>query len=50
MRKIPKNSENPFDDFLISIAEELNPIFYKLHFVPNFITFLALITGLYSVY
>lgn len=50
MRKIEKNYENLFDDFLIDIAEYVSPFFYKLKFTPNDITTLSLITGLASVY
>ena len=50
MRKIEKNYENFFDDFLIDIAEYVSPFFYKLNFTPNDITTLSLITGLASVY
>ena len=45
-RKLPAKYENPIDNFLVSIAEKLNPIFYNLGFNPNGITTLSLIFGI----
>ena len=48
-RKIDNSIECPVDNFLYTIVEILDPIFYKLKFTPNMITTLSLISGLYSV-
>ena len=51
--KIPTHFENPIDNFLIFICDKLNTLFYKLHFTPNIITTLSLITtiiGIWCIY
>lgn len=50
MRKIPPELENPLDNLSISLADALCPLFKKLHFTPNGITFLSLIFGLISLW
>ena len=45
-RKLPSKYENPVDLFFITIAEAINPIFYKIGFTANGITTLSLIFGL----
>ena len=45
-RKIPQKVENPLDNILIDIAENLNPYFKKMNFTPNMITTLSLIFGI----
>lgn len=47
-RKIPQNLQNPIDNTLIDIVEQLNPYFKKHKFTPNMITSLSLIFGLIS--
>lgn len=49
MRKIPPKYENPFDDFLISIADRVCPAFKKLGFTPHGITTLSLVCGLFAL-
>ena len=44
-RKLPSKYENPVDLFFITIAEAINPLFYKLGFTANGITTLSLIFG-----
>ena len=38
--------ENPLDNILIDIAENLNPYFKKMNFTPDMITTLSLIFGI----
>lgn len=49
MRKIPSKYENPLDDVLISIADQVCPAFKKLGFTPHGITTLSLICGLFAL-
>jgi len=41
MRKIPSEYENPFDNYIISLADNIVPYVYKGGFVPNTITSLS---------
>lgn len=50
MRKIPCELENPIDDLLLNIGEQLCPFLYKTGHTPNMITTYSLITGLLSCY
>ena len=50
MRKIPRELENPIYNFIVTLIDPLCPIFKKLHFTPNIITTLSLITGMFSAY
>ena len=43
MRKINSNYENPLDNILINIADNLCPIAYKYKFTPNILTTISLI-------
>jgi hypothetical protein len=49
MRKIPKNLENPIDNYLLDICEYVSPTFYKYGFTPNLITTLSNITTIIVV-
>lgn len=48
-RKLPRNLENPIDNYLIDLCEKCNPLFNKLKFTPNTLTTLSLFTGLFSI-
>lgn len=49
-RKIPRDAENPFDNVFIDVASWLNVhVFRPLHFTPNIITTMSLLTGLVSL-
>ena len=45
-RKIPREADNFFDNFLIDIVDKINPYFKRLGFTPNMITTLSLIFGI----
>jgi phosphatidylglycerophosphate synthase len=50
-RKLPREYENPFDNYIIDIAHWCNVnIFRPLNFTPNMITTLSLLTGLICVW
>ena len=52
-RKISSTVENPIDNYIIEVCEKFNPILKKLHFTPNTITILSIITsyiGIYCIY
>ena len=49
-RKINTYHENPIDNILIEICNNVNKYFFKLNFTPNMITTLSLIVSLYSSY
>lgn len=49
MRKIPRNLENPIDDYLLDLSEYISPTFYKLGFTPNKITTLSNISTIIVV-
>jgi phosphatidylglycerophosphate synthase len=44
MRKLPTDYENPFDNYLLDIADSTIPYFYNIGMVPNTITTLSNIT------
>lgn len=44
MRKIPENLENPLDNYLLDLCENVSPTFYNYGFTPNMITTLSNIT------
>lgn len=48
-RKLPRDLENPIDNYLIDLCEYFNPFFKKLKFTPNTLTTLSLFTGLFSL-
>ena len=50
MRKIPRDLENPIDNWLIQLADYLSPFFRATGHTPNMITTYSLITGLLSCY
>src|SRR3989304_4470904 len=50
MRKIPEESDNPIDNFILKIVDPLCPLFKALHFTPNGITTISLVFGLLSAY
>lgn len=50
MRKIKKCHENPIDNVLIQLSDDLCPTFKKLKFTPNGITTLSLVFGLLAVF
>lgn len=49
MKKIPNEMDNPIDNGLIYIADELCPFFKRTGHTPNMITTYSLITGVMSV-
>ena len=49
-RKIHSNYENPIDNILIDLADQLSPSFYQMGFTPNAITALSGIFGIMSIY
>ena len=49
-RKIPNHLENPFDDFLIGLAEYYTPLYKKYGFNPNMLTTLSFVFFLFSAY
>ena len=49
-RKIDDVKENPIDNILINITEYLNPLYKSLHFTPNILTFLSLLSTLVGLY
>jgi phosphatidylglycerophosphate synthase len=49
MRKIPFKLENPFDDILINISNEISPLCKKLNLSPNKITTLGNIFFIISI-
>ena len=48
--KIDCSQENPIDIVLCKIANSIKSKFYSLHFTPNHITTLSLLSGLLSIY
>ena len=48
--KILESQNHPFDVFLYKIIRIITPTFKKLHFTPNFITFLSLIFSVIAIY
>jgi len=48
-RKIPHCYENPVDNVLIDINEHVNPIYFALGMVPNHVTLLSAVFGVWSV-
>lgn len=44
MRKLPTDYENPFDNYLLDIADNTIPHFYNVGMVPNTVTTLSNIT------
>ncbi len=49
-RKIPPEFENPVDDKLLDICEELIPFLQKYKITPNFITVFRTILGIFTLY
>lgn len=49
MRKIPSEYENPFDDTLLNICEDVAPTFHSYGFTPNMITTLSNISAILVV-
>ncbi len=49
-RKIPPEFENPIDDVLLDICEELVPYCVKYNITPNFITVFRAILGVFTLY
>lgn len=49
-RKIDRNLENPIDNIIIDLCEALNPLWKKLEFTPNTLTFFSLVLGVYGLY
>lgn len=47
--KIPFELENPFDIYYIKYGEKLYPLYRKLGFAPNHITFISSIFGVLSI-
>ena len=50
MKKIPDHMDNPIDNFLISVCDDISEGFYETGHTPNMITTYSLITGLLSCY
>ena len=50
MRKIPPEFENPIDNFMVVIADQLNPFFKRTGHTPNLLTTYSLVFGLVSIY
>lgn len=50
MRKIPPQYENPIDNLILHIADIIQPVFYKLGFVPNTLTTFSLVFWLCGLY
>ncbi len=38
MRKIPTEFENPFDNYILDMADYTVPYFYKADLIPNTLT------------
>lgn len=49
-RKIPFHQECPMDNLFYNLVDPLSVTFRKINLIPNNITFLSLITGLFAVY
>lgn len=49
MRKIPKEIENPMDNILLNICEDVSPTFYNNGYTPNMITTLSVISTIIVV-
>lgn len=49
-RKIHSHYENPIDNVLIHLADQLSPSFYAMGMTPNMITGLSGIFGMLSIY
>ncbi len=49
-RKIPNHLENPLDDYLTRLAEQVAPLFRKCNFNPNMLTTLSFTFFLFSAY
>jgi phosphatidylglycerophosphate synthase len=50
MKKIPNEIDNPIDNILIELADQICPFLYKTGHTPNVITTYSLITGFLSAY
>lgn len=50
MRKLPRNLDNPVDNLLIDIADEMSPYAKLIDITPNGITTLALISAVLSIF
>jgi hypothetical protein len=50
MRKIDRSIENPFDNILLDISEEVSPFFKATNHTPNLITFYSAISAVISMY
>lgn len=50
MSKIPIESHNPFDIYLIQMSEPLFPIFDKYHITPNHITYISILASFACFY
>ena len=48
--KFPPEYENPIDNLIINNGKLLYPIYRKLNFTPNHLTFISMVTGISSVY
>ena len=48
-RKIPKNLENPLDNYIISCCDKASGCYRKINFTPNGITTLSLICGILAI-
>ena len=46
MRKIPTEYENPIDDILINICDNISPTFHSYGFTPNMVTTLSNISAI----
>jgi phosphatidylglycerophosphate synthase len=49
MRKIPNNIENPIDNILLNMCEDVSPTFYNNGYTPNMITTLSNISTIIVV-
>nr|QBK88532.1 MAG: CDP-alcohol phosphatidyltransferase [Mimivirus LCMiAC01] len=49
-RKFPRKLENPVDNLILDVGDVLSPIFKKLNFTPNTLTFISMILGLLAIY
>lgn len=50
MRKIKSEYENPIDNVILNLCEEICPILKRYNFTPNMITTISLFFGILSVY
>ena len=49
MSKLPRELESPIDRYVLELCDTLLPIFHNIHFTPNGLTSLSLVTGLMAV-